>query len=272
MENKENTESMENKENMESMENKRSKESNSGKQINKESLEKRKEKELENKPISEEITTEEEEEIPKFTPEEIEKLVNLANNYKLNGNEYFLKSKYEEAIKEYEKALDTCPTEKKDERAIYWGNIGTCYVKLEKLKEAVDAYNKSLEDSPAYTKVLFRRAQANEKLHTLTSLTSALQDYKILQSSSQHQSQLNLIDRKSINSSIQRLPSLISQQQEKEKDEVIGKLKDLGNRFLGSFGLSTDNFKMVQDPNSGGYNVQFVNNSNQGDDRNGSSG
>ncbi|CAG8555026.1 5595_t:CDS:2, partial [Diversispora eburnea] len=217
----------------------------------KESSEKGKEKELENKLISEEIITEEEDEIPKFTPEEIEKLVNLANNCKLNGNEYFSKSKYEEAIKEYEKALDTCPIEKKDERAIYWGNIGTCYVKLGKLKEAVDAYNKY---SPSYTKVLFRRAQANEKLHTLTSLTSALED------------------RKSINSSIQRLPPLISQQQEKEKDEVIGKLKDLGNRFLGNFGLSTDNFKMVQDPNSGGYNVQFVNNSNQGNDGSGSNG
>lgn len=73
------------------------------------------------------------------------------------------------------------------------------------------------------------------------------------------------MDRKSVNSSIRCLPSLISQQQEKEKEELVGKLKDLGNRFLGTFGLSTDNFKMVQDPNSGGYSVQFVNDSNKGD-------
>jgi len=30
----------------------------------------------------------------------------------------------------------------------------------------------------------------------------------------------------------------------KKKDELIKNLKPLGNKFLGMFGLSTDNFKM----------------------------
>ncbi|RIB04811.1 hypothetical protein C2G38_1987890, partial [Gigaspora rosea] len=203
----------------------------------------------------------------KFTPEEIEKLVELANSYKITGNDYFAKMKYNEAIIQYEKALDTCPDERKDERAIYWGNIGACYFKLEKYKDAVDSCTKALEDSPTYTKALLRRAQSSEKLNTLSSLTSALEDYKALQSTSSHFSTLNSQTRKQVNTSIQRLPPQISIIQEKEKNEMLDKLKDLGDKFLGNFGLSTKNFKMAQDPNTGSYSVQFVNNAEKSNDQ-----
>ena len=52
------------------------------------------------------------------------------------------------------------------------------------------------------------------------------------------------------------LPERIRVQQEKEKDEMLGKLKELGNGLLGKFGLSTDMFKFDQQ-DGGGYNMRF---------------
>ena len=45
---------------------------------------------------------------------------------------------------------------------------------------------------------------------------------------------------------------------EKKKNEALGSLKNLGNMFLGKFGLSTDNFKLNKNE-EGGYNIQFQN-------------
>jgi len=54
------------------------------------------------------------------------------------------------------------------------------------------------------------------------------------------------------------LPVRISARAEAEKNEAIGKLKQLGNSLLGMVGLSTDNFQMIKDEATGGYSLKFT--------------
>lgn len=59
-----------------------------------------------------------------------------------------------------------------------------------------------------------------------------------------------------IRKSLASLPGRISAQQEKEKDQMMSQLKNLGNSFLSNFGMSTDMFKF--DPQEGGgYSMRF---------------
>jgi len=57
-----------------------------------------------------------------------------------------------------------------------------------------------------------------------------------------------------------RLEVLANAKMEAQKEEMLGKLKDLGNSFLGKFGMSLDSFKSTQDPETGSYNISFGNN------------
>jgi len=52
------------------------------------------------------------------------------------------------------------------------------------------------------------------------------------------------------------LPPKVSAAKDKEVADMMGKLKDLGNGILKPFGLSTENFKVVQGE-GGGYSLSF---------------
>ncbi|KAI9028100.1 hypothetical protein CLU79DRAFT_737717 [Phycomyces nitens] len=183
------------------------------------------------------------------------RLIKEANEYKVLGNQAFAGSEFERAIGEYENALVVSPLSQKKDRAIYFANIAACHLKLGKPKDARDMCTRAIELDPEYTKALLRRAQANEKIGSYTALSEALEDYKALSK----MAGLDAYTRKECSRAQRTLPDVIKAQMEKEKDEMMGKLKDLGNTLLGKFGLSTDNFQFQQNPNSGGYSMNFVN-------------
>jgi len=117
---------------------------------------------------------------------------------------------------------------------------------LEKYDHVVSDTTEALKLDPNYVKALLRRAQAYE---ATDKLTDALKDYEAV---------LAIDDaNKQALEGKRRLPEAIRIQQEKEKEQMIGQLKDLGNSILGKFGLSLDNFQSQQDPTTGNYSIKL---------------
>lgn len=138
-------------------------------------------------------------------------------------------------------------------RSVVYANVAAAHLRLEQYRDAVKASNQSLLDQPNYVKALYRRAQANEHIGGWSGLSSALKDNKQLLTFSD----LPQSTRSEVTASIKRLEPQAQQAAEKEKDEMIQKLKGLGDSILGNFGLSTNNFKFTQQP-GGGYSMNFV--------------
>ncbi|OQV06966.1 TPR repeat-containing protein [Cladophialophora immunda] len=89
-----------------------------------------------------------------------------------------------------------------------------------------------------------------------SNLSAALEDYKALSSTPQYWETLPASDKKTVRDALVLLPPRIEEAKQKEVSEMMGKLKDLGNGILKPFGLSTDNFKVVQGE-GGGYSLSF---------------
>ncbi|GAA6056880.1 hypothetical protein JCM3770_005126 [Rhodotorula araucariae] len=137
-------------------------------------------------------------------------------------------------------------------RAILSANVAACLLKLNRWKDAVKACDDALEDKADYAKAIHRRALANEAIGSWGSLSASLEDFNKLAALPGNSPLLA----QQIKQAQARLPGKIEMQQAKEKEEVVDKLKDLGNMVLGKFGLSTDNFKLQEQP-GGGYGISF---------------
>lgn len=89
-----------------------------------------------------------------------------------------------------------------------------------------------------------------------SNLSTALSDYQTL-SREPYLNHLPPADRRTVMQALHTLPPRIEQAKKKEMDEMLGKLKGLGDMVLKPFGLSTDMFKMKQNADgSWGMNVE----------------
>ncbi|KTW32484.1 uncharacterized protein T551_00574 [Pneumocystis jirovecii RU7] len=199
-----------------------------------------------------------------------ERNTEIAEEHKLNGNRMFRQAFFDAAVASYQKALDISSPNAKSQRAIYHANIAACYIQKELWDQAVDACTQALKEDPSYVKAMHRRAQANEKIATWSSLNAALLGKILLLESASinEQKDYESIEKdlpetspilESVKESISRLKPKLSEAQEKEKAQMLNQLKTLGNSILGKFGLSTDNFKVTKDPQTGGYSISFQN-------------
>ncbi|KAK3353231.1 hypothetical protein B0T25DRAFT_205965 [Lasiosphaeria hispida] len=124
---------------------------------------------------------------------------------------------------------------------------------------AADAVRRKQQDDIARirAKALMRRARARSELGGWSNLEGALADYKQL-AATPPSANLGTADKRIVQAQLRVLPPRAKAAQEAETAEMWGKLKDLGNGLLKPFGLSTENFKMVQDEKTGGYSMNFA--------------
>ncbi|KAM7535877.1 hypothetical protein Aperf_G00000101086 [Anoplocephala perfoliata] len=181
-----------------------------------------------------------------LTDEELEQRKLKAIGLKEEGNSKFREKNFDESRSLYTDALNVCPLKFSEERAKIFSNRALCQSHLGFPELALSDCDEAIKLNPNYIRCLLRRAELRESADRLT---EALEDYQLVLK---------------LDPSIAKaraacaiLPEKITAQQEKMKAEMMSQLKQLGNLVLKPFGLSTDNFKLTQDPNSGGYSVSF---------------
>ncbi|EAT38403.1 AAEL009703-PA [Aedes aegypti] len=179
---------------------------------------------------------------------EEDKLANKAkaDELKAQGNELFKQGDFDKSANVYTEALRICPMEYSAERSILFANRAAAKTKLNFKPSAIDDCTKAIEHNPKYLKALLRRATLYEEADKLD---ESLEDFKkILE-----------LDPANVEAKAAevRLAPKIQERNERLKEEMMGKLKDLGNMILRPFGLSTQNFEMQQDPSTGSYSINF---------------
>eukprot|EP01123_Difflugia_compressa_P001246 TRINITY_DN11422_c0_g1_i1.p1 TRINITY_DN11422_c0_g1~~TRINITY_DN11422_c0_g1_i1.p1 ORF type:complete len:356 (-),score=78.81 TRINITY_DN11422_c0_g1_i1:52-1119(-) len=105
--------------------------------------------------------------------EDIERISQIAESFRQNGNKLFSASSFQDAIKEYQKAVryldyahgtDEQEDKLKTAKAACFSNTAACYLKLGQNSNALQACDKALAIEPNNIKVLYRKGQSQANL------------------------------------------------------------------------------------------------------------
>ncbi|XP_025201205.1 tetratricopeptide repeat protein 1 [Melanaphis sacchari] len=181
----------------------------------------------------------------KLPEEKKRELLQEAISLKNEGNVKFKNQEHEEASKIYTDALRTCPLIFPNYRAIFFANRAAAKSNIN-IESAIQDCTRAIELDPDYLKAYIRRSKLFERNDKLD---EALDDLKKVLDIDRNNAEV------AYNARV--LQEKINERNEKLKTEMMAKLKDLGNMVLKPFGLSTQNFQVNQDPNTGGYSINF---------------
>ncbi|XP_073335482.1 tetratricopeptide repeat protein 1 [Pagrus major] len=182
-----------------------------------------------------------------LTEEEKESRRQQSLTLKEKGNSQFKAGNWSEAELSYKEALVLCPVCFSKERAVLFSNRAAARLHLDLKDQAISDCTRAIELNPDYVRALLRRAELYEQTDKLD---EALEDFKKVLELDPNQA--------GARQACMRLPQQIHERNEKLKEEMMSKLKDLGNLVLRPFGLSTNNFQVNQDANTGSYSINFV--------------
>ena len=185
-----------------------------------------------------------------LTDEEKKDIEEKIINERKNAGVLYKNGEYLQALNSYSLLLtDAKRAELKEHCCILNCNKGICFNKLNEYDKALESFKEALKYNKDYSKALCNKMLLlNKKEEYL----EAYEDFKRLKTLDYKlwENYRNLEGELSYKAEIQK---------KKMTDEMLGKLKDMGNSILGKFGLSLNNFQMT--PNGqGGYSIQYNNN------------
>ena len=185
-----------------------------------------------------------------LTEEEKKDIEEKIINERKNAGDLYKNKEYIQALNIYSVLLtDAKRADLKEQCCILNCNKGICFNKLNDYDKALDSFKEALRYNKDYSKALCNKMLLlNKKEEYL----EAYEDFKRLKTLD-----YNLWE--NYRNMEYGLAAKAEIQKKKMTDEMLGKLKDVGNTILGKFGLSLNNFQMT--PNGqGGYSIQYNNN------------